>query len=77
MTNCGICNENIPTEWERIARWETDGTLTSYHMGCEYEANRVTPCEDCGQHRLLCNDCAEPITEEQAYGTDCRGGCNT
>ncbi len=59
MNNCGVCNHDIPMDWEQISRLEDDGTLTSYHMYCEVQANRIKPCEDCGLHRLLCTDCAE------------------
>lgn len=67
VITCGVCNEEIPMEWERIARWEKDGSLTSYHMYCEGQANKVKPCEDCGLHRRLCIDCAEPIEEGDTH----------
>jgi len=59
-SNCGVCNRKVPFEHTQIAKIEADGSVTAYHMGCEYGASKTKPCEDCGQHRLLCNDCAEP-----------------
>jgi len=61
--NCGACNTHVPIDHTQMMRRETDGTITPYHMGCEYEANKIKPCEDCGYHRRLCNDCAEPEWE--------------
>lgn len=61
--NCGVCNHIVPLEVAQIAKVESDGTLTTYHMGCEYGTKDIKPCEDCGKHRLLCNDCAEHVGE--------------
>ncbi|MFD2330651.1 hypothetical protein ACFSR7_15470 [Cohnella sp. GCM10020058] len=62
---CGVCNYVVPLDHAQIGRLEADGTRTPYHMGCEYEANRLKPCEDCGHHRKFCTDCADPSTEQE------------
>jgi len=54
---CGVCNEEVPVTHEQIGRHENDGVITPYHMGCEYEANRLEPCEKCGHHRKNCSNC--------------------
>lgn len=54
---CGVCNEVIPLDHACVSRMEKDGTLTSYHMGCN--AKDVEPCPDCGHHKKLCSECAE------------------
>jgi hypothetical protein len=59
MNNCGVCNHHLDINHAQLRRFELDGTLTPYHMGCEGEARKLKPCVDCGQHRLLCSDCAE------------------
>lgn len=64
MNNCGVCNKDVPLDTAQLGRWEKNGTLTPYHMYCEYESKKVKPCEDCGLHRNFCNDCAEPIMDE-------------
>lgn len=57
---CGVCNKGVSLYHEQLGRQESDGTWVPYHMGCEYEAQRLSPCEDCGEHRKLCVDCMEP-----------------
>lgn len=65
MSNkCGVCNEIVPIDHEQIGRHEEDGTITPYHMGCEYRASKLKPCEDCGHYRAFCDDCAEPIWDK-------------
>lgn len=59
MSRCGVCNYDVPAEHEQLMKVENDGTVTSYHMNCEGKAKNIKPCEDCGKHRLLCDDCAE------------------
>ncbi len=57
---CGVCNREVPLDFTQVARLEKNGTVTPYHMGCEYGASKTKPCEDCGEHRRLCVDCMEP-----------------
>ncbi len=57
---CGVCNKEVPVEHTQIAKREENGTITPYHMSCEYYAGGLKPCEDCGEHRRLCADCGEP-----------------
>lgn len=59
MTNCGVCNEVIPTDDERLMRKEDDGTIIHYHMSCEYKVKELKPCEDCGHHKRFCSECKE------------------
>jgi hypothetical protein len=56
---CGICNEEIPWQHACYSIQENDGTFTRYHMSCGNKVKKVEPCEDCGKHRLLCNECRE------------------
>lgn len=63
MNKCGVCNKEVPIDHTQLGKIETDGTLTSYHMRCEYAASKVKPCGDCGYHRLFCDACAEPELE--------------
>ncbi|MBT2759987.1 hypothetical protein [Paenibacillus sp. ISL-20] len=65
MNTCGICNNDLPIDHKQISRKEEDGTTTAYHIGCEYDAKKVKPCEDCSHHRLLCIDCGEPLEGEK------------
>lgn len=69
-SKCGVCNHHVPIDHEQIQRKEDDGTVTPYHMGCEVSATRLKPCEDCGQHRSFCDDCAEPIWESGGAGNE-------
>ncbi len=59
-SRCGVCNHDVPMEHTQVMRREYDDSITSYHMRCEYGASKLKPCEDCGYHRLLCNECADP-----------------
>jgi len=56
---CGVCNEPVPIDHAQIGRWEADGSITPYHMRCEGEAVKLAPCQRCGKHRKVCDDCAE------------------
>jgi len=56
---CGICNYEILVGHDQSVIKEKDGTLTHYHRICKDKAKEIKPCEDCGYHRLLCDDCAE------------------
>lgn len=58
-SKCGVCNYDIPDEHVKLHRVEKDKTITGYHMACEGKAKDVTACVDCGQHRLLCDECRE------------------
>jgi len=58
---CGVCNEEVPVTHEQIGRHENDGAITPYHMGCEYEASRLEPCEKCGHHRKNCSNCKDKL----------------
>lgn len=69
-SKCGVCNHQVPNDHEQIQRKEVDGTTTPYHMRCEFTAGKLKSCEDCGQHRLLCEDCAEPIWESGGQGDE-------
>lgn len=60
QSNCGVCNKPVSFDERQFMMIESDKTVTAYHMGCEYRLSKVKPCEDCGQHRLFCNDCGEP-----------------
>ncbi|MED1711739.1 hypothetical protein P4V34_28735 [Bacillus thuringiensis] len=57
---CGVCNEEIPIGHVCISRreGETGYKFTSYHIACENKIPKK-PCDDCGKHRLLCNECKE------------------
>ena len=57
---CGVCNREVPFEHTQVMKREENGTITPYHMTCEYDAGKLEPCEDCGEHRKYCIDCAEP-----------------
>lgn len=57
--NCGVCNEEVSIYEEQLGRQEQNGDITPYHMGCEHEARKIEPCEDCGLHRKFCNECKE------------------
>ncbi|WP_416045911.1 hypothetical protein [Priestia megaterium] len=56
---CGVCNYNIPMDHVSMHRIEENGSLTSYHMRCESKAAKLKPCVDCGEHRAVCDECAE------------------
>jgi hypothetical protein len=56
---CGVCNYEVPVDHAQLIMREKDGTFTHYHMTCEGKAKDIKPCEDCGYHRLLCDDCKE------------------
>ncbi|PAQ15044.1 hypothetical protein CD798_08350 [Bacillaceae bacterium SAOS 7] len=56
---CGICNHDVPISETQLLRQESGGTFTSYHIRCESQTKNIKPCEDCGQHRLLCDECKE------------------
>lgn len=58
--NCGVCNKQVSIYERQIGRQEKNGDITPYHMSCERQAKKIEPCEDCGEHRLFCNDCGEP-----------------
>lgn len=53
---CGSCNHSVPVDQGQLMRLESDGSVTSYHLGCGFADK---PCEDCGYHRRLCSECAE------------------
>lgn len=59
IPKCGVCNYNVPLDHAQAGRIEEDGTHTPYHMGCEGRAAKMKPCEDCGYHRLFCDECKE------------------
>jgi hypothetical protein len=56
---CGVCNKELSLSDEQVTRCEGNGQTTIYHMRCEPEARRLKPCEDCGLHRKICNECKE------------------
>lgn len=56
---CGICNHDIPVDHVAYHRKEEDGHITSYHMDCGSKTKDMKPCVDCGQHRLVCDECKE------------------
>lgn len=58
--NCGVCNREVLDDEEQLMKSESNGSVTSYHIGCEYEVKSIPLCEVCGEHRLLCNECGEP-----------------
>ena len=55
---CGVCNEEIPIEHVCFIREEHNKEFTLYHAKCEGKIPKK-PCEDCGEHRLFCSECAE------------------
>ncbi|WP_338788794.1 hypothetical protein [Metabacillus sp. FJAT-53654] len=57
--NCGVCNNEVSIHEEQIGRRENNGDITPYHMSCESKARKLEPCEDCGLHRIFCNECKE------------------
>jgi len=57
--NCGVCNKEVPLDHEQLGRRESDGSITPYHMNCERRVRIIKPCEDCGQHKIFCNECKE------------------
>jgi hypothetical protein len=56
---CGICNKEIPNDYVRFMFKENDDSVTHYCVSHEKTLNELKPCEDCGHHRKLCNDCKE------------------
>ncbi|AMB18698.1 hypothetical protein BH780_gp115 [Bacillus phage Eldridge] len=58
-TKCGVCNEGIDISHCAFHKMEEDGSVTSYHMHHEGQLKSITPCTDCGQHRLFCDECKE------------------
>ena len=59
MNRCGVCNHDLNMEDTLYHRRESDGSVTSYHIPCGVKTKDIKPCEDCGQHRLLCDECRE------------------
>ncbi|AZU61051.1 hypothetical protein CHR53_07175 [Neobacillus mesonae] len=59
MTRCGVCNHDLNMGHVLYHKLEDDGTITSYHIACGGKTKDIEPCEDCGQHRLLCDECKE------------------
>jgi len=55
---CGVCNEEVPLDGTLVLRQENNKKFTNYHLKCEGEIPKK-PCEDCGEHRLFCSECAE------------------
>jgi len=58
-TKCGVCNHSIDISHCAFHKMEKDGSVTSYHMYHEGQLKDLKPCEDCGHHRLLCDECKE------------------